>query len=230
VSLHERYPGSCDSSVPSSRRNRALRRPGREGSPRWHRRQSAGEREPARQSAGEREPARGRRRDGAAREGHSEWPPSETAPRGAPREGGAGGRSASLEQEGGKWGLPRRHGEREQRHGAGEPRPVRRVTSSGGFAIPVVRVVAEHRRSFGRDPQRIIILPLSACTAARGRAKFDTSSTRTTSSDRFVTLCAPSGPFGKRMQSPGASFRSPSGARNVGVPTTTTSSSSFPSS
>lgn len=50
--------------------------------------------------------------------------------------------------------------------------------------------------------------------------------TRTVSSVRFVTLCAPASPVGKNAQSHGSSSRSPSGVRSVGRPVRTISHSS----
>ena len=48
----------------------------------------------------------------------------------------------------------------------------------------------------------------------------------TSACERFVTLCAPSGPGGKQTRSPGPSSCSPSGSRRLGVPVRTSSHSS----
>ena len=56
----------------------------------------------------------------------------------------------------------------------------------------------------------------------------ESTSTRTGSSVRLITWCAPAFPRGKQTTSPSRSSRSPSGVRSVGRPRMTIAHSSFP--
>ena len=63
---------------------------------------------------------------------------------------------------------------------------------------------------------------------ARARASSRRSAGARCRPARFVSLCAPSGPTGKQTTSPARSVSSPSGWRNGGVPSSTSSHSSLP--
>ena len=112
---------------------------------------------------------------------------------------------------------------RGSRKSAARPSPAPPAGRAPGvrLTVPIARFLAQE------EPPPVARSPApsapssSRCPPAPRRAaaaKFETSSTRTVSPARFVSWCAPSGPLGKRMQSPGSSSRSPSGVRSVGLP------------
>ena len=85
---------------------------------------------------------------------------------------------------------------------------------SDGLAVPVVGVVAEERPAplVGPGPPAQHQLPAVHLHrgAREGEVRHEQDA-RGLAATWFVILCAPSGPLGKRTQSPGSSSRSPSG-------------------
>ena len=72
------------------------------------------------------------------------------------------------------------------------------------------------------------ILPVSGYSTISGVVEAAATTKRVATSPGFQTWWAPSAPRGKWATSPGRSSRSPAGVRSVGVPSSTSSSSSAP--
>jgi hypothetical protein len=103
-----------------------------------------------------------------------------------------------------------------------------KMPQSIGTSGPACSTASATRWYVCRPSTIVATLPVSGYSATSGLAFVDTMSTRATCSESLRSWCAPAGPRGHDTRSPSARTRSPSCIRTVGVPRSTSRSSSEP--